>query len=103
MTWLWWLDLISAALLLAVPTWLTLRRAGSRRVPLIGVGEVRPPWWAMGALLPAFVLLNYGSRGLPGDDSTWSLYYLGTGVVSFAVQALVVTRHNRRVPAAAEQ
>jgi hypothetical protein len=101
-TWLWWLDLVGAALLLAVPTWLILRRAGARRVPLIGVGEVRPPWWALGALFPAFVLLSYGSHGLSGDGPTWALYYLGAGAVSFAVQALVVTRHNRRVLAAAE-
>lgn len=95
--WLRWLKLAAALPLLAAPLLLTIRRAGRRRVPLFGRGEVRPPWWAHLLMLPGFILLFGGARGLGGPDDGW-LYGAGAVVISFALATGLVLWHNRRVP-----
>jgi hypothetical protein len=93
-----WLALAAALPLLAAPLLLTIRRAGRRRVPLFGRGEVKPPWSAHLLTLPGFILLFGGARGLGGPHGGW-LYVAGAWAVSLVLTTGLLLWHNRRAAA----
>lgn len=94
----WWLALVVATLFTVMPSLMVVMRAGTRRVPLLGVTPVRPPWWATVLSLVGIPLLFLGARGLGGDASPLP-YLLGAAGVSLVIQVALTLRHNRRVEA----
>ena len=94
----WWLALVVATLCTITPALMATVRAGTRRVPLLGVTPVRPPWWATVLSLVGIPLLVLGARGLGGDASPLP-YFLGAAGVSLVVPVALTVRHNRRAEA----
>lgn len=95
---LWWLALVVATPCTVTPSLMVIVRAGTRRVPLLGVTPVRPPGWATVLSLVGIPLLFLGARGLGGDASPLP-YFLGAAGVSLLIQVALTLRHNRRAEA----